>query len=118
MDTWVTFEVCNLDFSAGTYDIWYNGACIKTAAEMCDSNILQDVIRPYNGKTIGADMWLDDLIVRKYASPEPTWGTWGAEVEIGSTPTGPSGIKAFGPTASASIKAYGPTAWGSVKALA
>ena len=23
------------------------------------------------------DAWIDDLIVRKYASPEPTWGTWG-----------------------------------------
>ena len=115
---WFTLECCNINFTAGTYSISYNDTIIAADIEMRTAASLADVVRIYNyNPTAGNDAYVDDFIVRKYANPEPTWGTWGAEVEIGSTPTGPSGIKAFGPTASASIKAYGPTAWGSVKAL-
>ena len=80
VDTWEKIEICNIDFSAGTFDIWFNGACIKSGAIMQNFGTSQDCIRCVNGTgSSGPDFWVDDLIVRKYASPEPTWGTWGEE---------------------------------------
>jgi hypothetical protein len=83
IDTWQLYEARNIDFSAGTFDLWFEGVCIVTGAELNTSAEEQDVLRFYcDGAGTGADSWIDDLIVRKYASPEPTWGAWGAEVEI------------------------------------
>jgi hypothetical protein len=113
-DAWFSISVRNIDFTAATFDICYNGVCIAEDAEMVSSDILVNELQIYNGSGAGNDAWIDDLIVRKYASPEPVWGTWGAETAIVS---GPSGVKALGPTATASVKTYGPTAWGSVKRL-
>jgi hypothetical protein len=114
---WGLYEICNIDWTAGTLDLYFNNARIASGATIHALSVYANQFLLYSGASAGNDAWIDDIIVRKYASPEPVWGTWGAEEEIGSTPTGPSGIKALGPTASASIKAYGPTAWGSVKAL-
>ena len=81
-DAWMLFEVLNIDWTAGTYDLYHNGVCILSAGQMNTTAADANIIRAYNGGSAGNDAWIDDLIVRKYANPEPTWGTWGAEKEI------------------------------------
>ena len=31
------------------------------------------------GSSTGSGLYYDDLVIRKYADPEPTWGSWGSE---------------------------------------
>ena len=82
---WWIFEANNFDWSAGTFDIYINDALAKSGATMWTSSLQEDIVRVYGYNDATSDSWIDDLIVRKYASPEPTWGTWGAE-EAAFTP--------------------------------
>jgi len=77
-DTWHLFELKNLNFTAGTYDIYLDNSIIKSGASMGNttSNTNQVV---FKGDTTasGRDLWLDNFIIRNWRSTEPAWGSWG-----------------------------------------
>ncbi|MFA5692490.1 MAG: DUF2341 domain-containing protein, partial [Acholeplasmataceae bacterium] len=90
-EAWHKFELKNFNWTNETYEIWLDDVKIATATGMYNSSDYENAIRfmanmssTYNGKSC----WYDEIIVRKYASPEPTWGTWGAEEAIEVTSTG------------------------------
>jgi hypothetical protein len=59
--------------------VWLNGVKILNDAAVHASaytNILQ--ISEYPG-TVGEDNYIDDLLVRNWTAPEPTWTSWGDE---------------------------------------
>jgi hypothetical protein len=130
-DAWFSISVRNIDFTAATFDIYYNGVCIVEDAEMVSSDILVNELQIYNGSGAGNDAWIDDLIVRKYASPEPVWGTWGAETAIdlgfsvasetavlGPSATGQPGISAASVTGALSPSASAAPAAVSIAPIA
>ena len=82
-DVWYIGEIRNIDFTLGTFDMYLNGSLIQSCAftqnDAGEANI-------FNMQTIGgSSSWMDNVIIRNYANPEPTWGTWGAE-EQSNTP--------------------------------
>ena len=87
-DAWMLFEVNNIDFSAGTYDLYHNGALVKSSVEM-QSHAETNVIRAHSSDTTANDdFWIDNLIVRNWRSTPPEWqgDGWSAEQEnSGST---------------------------------
>lgn len=83
VDSWVSLEINNIDFSAGTYDIYYNDALIKSGAEMHTYSAHQDTIRIWGSSSGGAgnDFWIDNFVVRNWRSTPPEWqgDGWSAE---------------------------------------
>ncbi len=79
-DAWFLIEINNFNWTAYTYDIYLNGVLAKAGAAMYaaagDNNIA--TILNY-APTNGLDMWVDNVIIRKWTATEPTWGSWGAE---------------------------------------
>lgn len=73
-------EVKNINWSAGTYDIYMNDGLVQTAATMGASGSADNLIElsVYTTPTV----MFDNVIVRNYASTEPAWGAWGAEEAI------------------------------------
>jgi len=83
-DTWFLIEVRNINFTAGTFDIYYNDGLIKEAATMHTASSQQDVIRVYGTETAGNDSWIDNVIVRKWTATEPSFA-FGAEEGLPAT---------------------------------
>jgi len=79
-DAWNIIEFRNINFTAGTFDIYLNDTLAKSGATMLTNS-------DYNGTFLfenyhsasGNDVYLDDYIVRDWRSVEPAWGSWGAE---------------------------------------
>ncbi len=84
-DTWQLLEFYDFDYTADTYDIALEGSNIQDAAGMNPiGNNWQDIWRfTHSDLGAGVDAYLDDYFVRKWASTEPTWGTWGSEEVAG-----------------------------------
>jgi YD repeat-containing protein len=78
-DAWQLFELHNFNWTAGIFDIYMNDTLVKTGAGMYTSSALANIIQPDGYNVTGANDWVDDFIVRNYNSPEPSWGSWGAE---------------------------------------
>jgi hypothetical protein len=91
---WGLYEICNIDWTAGTLDLYFNNACIASGATIHAYSAFKNQFVLYSGASAGNDTWIDDLIVRKYANPEPTWGTWGAEEGIPDKEASDSGTGA------------------------
>lgn len=89
IDAWFLLEINNINWTAGTFDIYLNDVCIQSDAVMQSTSSTNGAI----GFTVGdgtVHAWLDNAILRKWCDPEPTWGDWGAEEgfnpEISNTP--------------------------------
>jgi len=79
-DAWSLIEINNINFAAGTYDIYLDGVLAKSGAAMDTSSGQNGIVGFYgNASVVGADYWLDDYIVRNWVATEPAWGSWGAE---------------------------------------
>lgn len=78
-DQWELMEITNLNYAAGTFDMWRNGTKIKTGAVMQTSAGYTNLCGVESGElTPGDDFYIDDFIIRNWTANEPTWGTWGA----------------------------------------
>jgi hypothetical protein len=80
-NAWSLFEVNNINFTAGTFDIYLNQSLIKSAATMHASNVLENIVKAYGAATVGQEVWVDNYIIRNWRSTEPAWGSWGSEEE-------------------------------------
>lgn len=79
---WIHAEIANIDFLAGTADLYYNGSLIAAGVPMHDpSTALEDINRIRGTNTTNGNSWIDNFIVRNWRSTEPAWGSWGSEEE-------------------------------------
>lgn len=91
-DDWELIEFCDFqwDIATESFDTYLNDSKIQDDADMEVDSDMSDVFEFFGENTAGQDTWIDNVIVRKYASPEPTWCSWGEEesytVEITNTP--------------------------------
>ena len=118
-DTWQLYEVNNIDFSAGTFDVYQDNSLIKSGATMATSSANEDNIRIGCG-SFAADVWHDNMVVRNWRATPPEWqgDGWSAEQTYsGGEVTGPAGIKSVNGILSAAIKSRNTTAWSAIKAL-
>lgn len=112
--TWMLFEINNLDFSAGTYDIYFNDALIKSGAEMGNSSDDANVNRVANTSfTTSNDMWLDNFIVCNWRTTPPEWQGDGWSEEY--VPAVASTVKTWNGIAVASLKTINGIAVASIK---
>ena len=81
-DQWTDWELRNFNFTAHTCDIYYNGALIKSGAEMLPCAGNNGWLQFISYINVGADSYWDNIIVRKFYQTGPTWGSWGSE-EVG-----------------------------------
>lgn len=84
---WEKIEVANIDFSAGTFDIYHDDTLILSGATMHANANQQNIIRMANDASMAVndDSWVDLFIVRNWRSTGPAWGTWGSEENASST---------------------------------
>jgi len=75
-EQWTQLRVTNIDWSGGTYDIYQDETVVHctmgTTTGSADLIIFQQVYG-------SASLWIDDVVVRQWCDPEPTWGEWGEE---------------------------------------
>jgi hypothetical protein len=71
-DNWELLEIRNIDFTAGTYDIYLNNSSIQSAAGMIATGGYVDKVWIESGTIVGEDFWIDNFIVRKYIANEPS----------------------------------------------
>jgi len=88
-DMWQLLEHNDFVWASKTCDVWLNDARIKDNAALVTNTGYPNVLY-LQGGAAGLDWWVDDVIVRKYVSPEPAHGAWGSEetytMAITSTP--------------------------------
>ena len=74
---WNEIEIRNINFTAGTFDIWLNGAVAKSGAGMQTAAGYVNIIGTDLSTAAGV-CWWDSFIIRKFRANEPTWSaTWG-----------------------------------------
>lgn len=95
-DAWRVYEFSDLIFATPTFDIWYNNASAGNNLAGNASASATNVVRIQSdaGETPGDDFWIDDYIVRKWVSPEPTISAW-ATAETVTTPLVIQDVKIF-----------------------
>lgn len=82
-EQWNKVELKNFNWTNHTYELWLNDIHVATAINMYSDSSYDDAIRfMANMDSSGKSCWYDNIIVRKYANPEPVWGAWGTETEI------------------------------------
>jgi len=116
---WHLIEFENIDWSAGTYDILFNGAMVKSGAAMQTTAAQENtVFIQQDAGSSDRDVYIDSLAVRSYVDVEPVIGTWGEEEEIVyNTGDGPAGVKTWNDVPSANIKAWNDIPWNTIKAM-
>ena len=78
-DAWHLFEWNDFDWTGFTHDILYDGTLIANDVGMwADSTYVNKLFLAEYDAT-GIDTYIDDVIIRKYASPEPTTSVGGEE---------------------------------------
>ena len=60
VDTWCLFELTNVNFTTGTYDIYFNGSLIKSGATMATSAAQSGILSFANLGGTG-DIYIDDI---------------------------------------------------------
>ncbi len=81
-DAWNTVEARNINFTAGTFDIYANGSLVKAGAAMYSGNLYTNVFAFQNQSgAAGKDAWIDNVIVRKWVATEPAFSSAGDETE-------------------------------------
>jgi hypothetical protein len=85
---WQSFELNDISFTAGTYDIWHEGIKIKNDATTWASALIANKIALATSAPAGQDVYIDYVIVRAWTDNEPTWGAWSG---IGEEPSASAG---------------------------
>jgi len=84
-DTWQLLELCNYNYSTGTFDVYVNNSLTKAGATMYSDSLYNNAIRVQTSDTSGTnDFWFDNVIVRNWFATEPAWGAWGTQEDEGS----------------------------------
>ena len=84
-DTWELFELTDYDWTNKTIDLWFNGSKIVDDADVSWANAnYADEIRFGHLNPGTGDLWVDDVIVRKWAATEPSF-SWGSEESASQT---------------------------------
>lgn len=78
-DAWVEFELENFNFSAGTFDIYYQGSIIHSGATTDTSALYSNQVMFQGGGIATVDIYVDCYFVRNWTATTPTWGSWGSE---------------------------------------
>lgn len=79
-DAWVECVVNNIDFTAGTYDLYFGGVLVQSGAGMVTNSGYANQVRlENNSSTAGENVYFDNYFVRNWRSTEPAWGSWGGE---------------------------------------
>ena len=78
-DAWGFVEVKNINFTSGTYDIYYNGSLAASGAAMRVNSSYNGTWLFYGDTTADKDTFIDDFRIRNWRSVEPAWGSWGIE---------------------------------------
>jgi len=82
-DTWELYEINDIDFVTNqNFDIWHQGAEIQADAVM-RALAYENLIRLDGLNSVGADTWIDDFIIRKWAATEPSFAFGSEETEEG-----------------------------------
>jgi hypothetical protein len=81
-DQWELLESNAYDWGGNTYDWYHNDVRIADDASMHSSVLRQDVVFLSGFAVVGADVWIDDFIIRKWAATEPSFA-FGAETTEG-----------------------------------
>jgi hypothetical protein len=77
-EAWDLFEIKNIDWTAGTYELHLNGDLIAEGV-METSADSEDTFQAWGSDTSGDAVWFDNLVARGCDAVEPSWGSWGAE---------------------------------------
>jgi hypothetical protein len=79
INAWHVFEINDMDFTAGTYDVWIDEGKVGNNIA-CHHNATATgtvILGNTNGST--SDWYLDNFIIRKWTTNEPTFTSYGAE---------------------------------------
>ncbi|MBN1691311.1 MAG: DUF2341 domain-containing protein [Dehalococcoidia bacterium] len=116
-DNWQLFELRNFNFTAGTFDIYYNGAEIQAAAGMWTYAGFNGVLSINNpSQSVGVDIYVDDFLVRKFTANEPAFASAGIE-GVSLFPSGIATAEAIGSHNLAYLQTLLPDAIISAEAL-
>jgi len=89
-ETWIEVTIANIDWDAGTYDIYHNHVLVAEGLTMGATAFTANILKFQDSAAGTSDIWLDDVVVRQWCDPEPTWGGFGSEEgfnpEITNTP--------------------------------
>ncbi len=80
-DTWHLFEINNIVWENGAFDLYVDGNKIGNICIGYGDSFAANVLFFRGSDTSNQDSWIDNVIVRNYESTEPAWGTWSAEQE-------------------------------------
>ena len=79
-DSWDSvLELRNVNFSAKTYEVYYNNSLVASATSMSAPAGADYYVYISGSPTNGHNSWIDNVIVRHYRATEPVWGEWGSE---------------------------------------
>lgn len=78
---WNLLGICNINFTAGTFDIYRNDSLIKSGAIMASGTARENLILMRGSNVTGEDGWFDNFIVSNWRSTGPAFGSWGSEEE-------------------------------------
>jgi hypothetical protein len=72
-DNWHNFEINDINFTSGTFDIYIDGALAKNdAAMMANAGANQQMHVYFADAVAGRDGWIDNYFIRKWTATEPT----------------------------------------------
>lgn len=78
--SWEEYVLNNINFTAQTYDLWFNGTKILNGVTMQTSATAPDVLRFVNAAGgAGASFYIDNFIVRNWRATEPAISGYGTE---------------------------------------
>jgi hypothetical protein len=77
INVWQEYEINNINTTAYTYDLWFEGTKIVTGAQFYTYGGWNGQIF-WNPQAAGS-LWIDSVLIRKFTANEPTWKSFGAE---------------------------------------
>jgi len=86
-DTWHLFEINNIVWENGAFDLYVDGNKIGNICIGYGDSFAANVLFFRGSDTSNQDSWIDNVIIRNYRATEPAWGSWGAEEYDGSFTT-------------------------------
>lgn len=85
-DQWILLSTNNYNFVANTYSINLWGFTVKSATPMQTTNDSNGTVTFNASGAATQDYYLDNVIVRKYTSTEPSFSAFGAKEDAPTTP--------------------------------
>lgn len=81
IDTWHVISIRNVNWAAGTYDIYLDGILIQSDAAMATSPAYANVVHFYNGTAVST-CWLDEVAVWDVEDEDGSFGEGEYSLEI------------------------------------